>query len=63
MFVKADEIARDLEVSKAMAYRLIRKWNQELDAKGFTTIQGRVSRKYYLEQLYGMAGEDRKECG
>ncbi len=33
VFVKADEIARDLEVSKAMAYRLIRKWNQELDAK------------------------------
>ena len=31
----------------------------ELKKKGFTTVAGRVSRKYYQEQVYGLA--DRKE--
>ena len=29
--------------------------NEELEAKGFITIAGRVSRKYYEEKFYGMA--------
>ncbi len=29
--------------------------NEELEEKGFITIAGRVSRKYYEEKFYGMA--------
>jgi hypothetical protein len=54
MFVRAEEIAEDLEVSAAYAYKLIRAMNAELKGKGFMTIAGRVSRKYYEEKFYGM---------
>ena len=59
-FIKADEVAEMLEISKAHAYKIIRQLNDELEAKGFITISGRVSRQYFLERLYGNA-PDRKE--
>ena len=35
--------------------QLVRQMNEELEANGFITIAGRVSRKYYEEKFYGMA--------
>ena len=60
VFVKAEEIAEELGVSKATAYRMIREWNDQLKAKGYTTVTGRVSRQYYREQVYGLT--ERKEA-
>jgi hypothetical protein len=54
MFVRADDIAQDLDVSVAHAYRLIREMNAELKAKGFMTVAGRVSRQFYEEKFYGI---------
>ena len=53
--MRADEIAEELDVSKSYAYKLIQKLNDELAKKGFLVIQGRVSRKYFEEQIYGMS--------
>ena len=55
LFVTAGEVAQDLGVSKPFAYKLVRQMNEELAAKGFITIAGRVCRKYYEEKFYGMA--------
>ena len=55
LFVTAGEVAQDLGVSKPFAYKLIRQMNEELEAEGFITIAGRVSRKYYEEKFYGGA--------
>ena len=55
LFVTAGEVAQDLGVSKPFAYKLVRQMNEELESKGFITIAGRVSRKYYEEKFYGMA--------
>jgi predicted transcriptional regulator len=55
MFVRADEIAQDLDVSRPTAYRLIKEMNAELKAKGYMTIAGRVSRQFYVERFYGIA--------
>lgn len=55
LFVTAGEVAQNLGVSKPFAYKLVRQMNEELETKGFITIAGRVSRKYYEEKLYGMA--------
>ena len=33
VFVKAEELAEDLEISKAMAYKLIHQWNEDLRNK------------------------------
>ena len=41
------------------AYKLIRQLNEELKAKGFITITGRVNRQYFYERLYG-AGKEEK---
>jgi len=38
-FIRADDVARELDVSKHYAYKLIRKLNEELKAKGFVTIR------------------------
>ena len=59
--MRADEIAEELGVSKPYAYKLMQKLNKELAEKGFLVINGRVSRKYFEEQIYGMsAGTEAK---
>ena len=59
--MRADEIAEELGVSKPYAYKLMQKLNKELAEKGFLVINGRVSRKYFEEQIYGMpAGKEEK---
>ena len=58
-FIRADDVAQELNVSKPYAYKLIRKLNEELNAKGFITIAGRVNRQYFYERLYG-AGKESK---
>lgn len=57
LFVTADKVAADLGVSKPYAYKLIHQMNDELNKKGFITVAGRVSRRYYEERFYGMRKE------
>ena len=54
LMVTAPEIVADLGVSRAFAYNLIKRLNDELEAKGYITIAGKVSRMYYEEKIYGM---------
>ena len=54
IFIKADELAKELDISQG---QMIAQWNEELRAKGYTTMGGRVSRRYYQEKIYG-AGEE-----
>ena len=42
-FIRAEEVAKELDVSKPYAYKLIRQLNEELKSKGFITISGRVN--------------------
>ena len=58
-FIRADDVAQELNVSKSYAYKLIRKLNEELKAKGFITISGRINRQYFYERLYG-AGKEKE---
>ena len=58
-FIRADDLAQELSVSKPYAYKLIRKLNEELKEQGFITIAGRVNRLYFYERLYG-AGKESK---
>jgi hypothetical protein len=53
LFLRAEEVATELGVSMAYAYKLIRTLNGELEKQGFITINGRVSSKYFYEKLYG----------
>ena len=51
-FMRAEEVAQELEVSKTYAYKLIQQLNAELREKGYITIAGRVNREYFRERLY-----------
>lgn len=54
LFITAQEISDELGVSKSKSYSIIRKLNEELSAKGFITVAGRVSRKFFEERFYGV---------
>lgn len=48
-FIRVDEVAQELFVSKPYAYKLIKKLNDELKEQGFITIAGRVNHQYFQE--------------
>ena len=51
-FISAAEVASTLGVSRATAYRVIAELNDQLKAKGYLTIPGKVSRRYFIEKIY-----------
>lgn len=59
-FMKIDEVAKELGVSKSYAYKIVQKLNAELKEKGFMTISGRVSKQYFMERTcYGATKKER----
>lgn len=59
-FMRVDEVAAELGVSKSYAYKIVQRLNAELKPKGYLTISGRVSRQYFMEKAcYGE--KERKE--
>lgn len=57
-FIHADEVAATLGVSKPYAYKVVRELNKELQEKGFLTISGKVSRRYFEERVYGLQANE-----
>jgi len=59
-FMKVDEVAEELGVSKSYAYKIVQKLNAELKEQGFLTISGRVNRQYFMERTcYGAIRKER----
>ncbi len=53
-FMRVDDVAKELGISKSYAYKIVQQLNSELKALGYLTISGRVNRKYFIEKLcYG----------
>ena len=53
-FMRAEDVAKELEVSVSHAYKIMRKLNAELKAQGYMTIASRVNRKFFMEKFcYG----------
>ena len=50
----AEDIAEMCQISKSTGYKIIKQLNDELNAKGFITFKGRVSKAYFMEKMYGM---------
>lgn len=53
-FISAEEIKDIVGISKSKAYSLVQELNTELKEKGYLTVTGRVSRKYFEERFYGL---------
>ena len=60
-FMRVDEVAEELGVSKPCAYKLVQKLNGELKQKNFITIAGRISKQYFQERVYGLKPKTGKE--
>lgn len=54
IFITAAEMAEILGISKPYAYKIIKQMNEDLEANGFITISGKVSKKYFEEKFYGV---------
>lgn len=59
MFITAIEVSEIMGVSKAYAYRVIKQLNEELNQKGFLVVQGKTSKKYFNERVYGEVNYER----
>ena len=59
-FMRVDEVAQELGISKSYAYKIVQKLNVELKEKGFMTISGRVNKQYFMERpCYGATKKER----
>lgn len=59
-FMRVEDVAKELGISKSYAYKIVQKLNADLRAKGFLTISSRINRKYFMEKFcYG--GAERRE--
>lgn len=61
IFMRVNEVAEELGVSKPYAYKLIKKLNEELAQTGCITISGRIDRKFFHEKFYGTKNEMKGE--
>ena len=52
-FLNANDVADFMGISVPMAYKIIRRLNDELSAQGFITVAGKVSRCYFEQKVYG----------
>lgn len=55
LYYTANEIAQMLGVSRAKAYKIVKELNEELAAKGFIVIAGKIPRQYLADKYYGLA--------
>ena len=51
IFMRVDEVAEELGVSKPYAYKLIKRMNEELAQTGCITIAGRIDRKMLIDSF------------
>ena len=61
LFMKVEDVTKELGISKSCAYKIMRSLNAELAEKGYITISGRVNRKYLEEKIYGNENNILKE--
>ena len=53
-FMRVDDVAEELSVSKSYAYKIVQKLNAELKTLGYMTVAGRINKKYFMEKVcYG----------
>ena len=48
----AEDISKELGISKGYAYKIIKELNQELKEAGFIVISGRVPRAFWETKFY-----------
>ena len=55
-FLTASDVAQYMGISVPMAYKIIRRLNDELVEMGYIIVSGRISRTYFEQKVYGGLG-------
>jgi len=61
LFMRVDEVAKEMGVSNSYAYKVIKAMNKKLEKTGCITLNGRIDRKFFYDQFYGTRNEPNKE--
>lgn len=56
--VGAEEVAKELGISRGYAYKLIKKLNDELSAQGYIVISGKLPKAFLQTKFYGFGEVD-----
>lgn len=51
-YLCATDVAQYMEISVPMAYKIIRRLNDELKADGYIVISGKINRAYFESRIY-----------
>ncbi len=51
ILLRVDDVQKTLQISEQKAYDVIRTLNEELNAKGYITIRGRVNKEYFMKRF------------
>lgn len=51
LFMTADEVAKEMNISKAYAYKIIQKLNREMQEMGYITVSGKVNRRFFMKKV------------
>ena len=54
-FLNAADVSEYMNISIPMAYKIIRKLNDELKSNGYITISGKVNRVYFEQKTFGFS--------
>ena len=57
IYITASELASLLGVSTGHAYKIIKKMNDDLKNNGYLVISGKVPKKYFEKQWFGLTQE------
>lgn len=55
LYYTANEVMELLGISRAQAYKIVKKLNEELETKGYIVTAGKIPKKYLRERCYGLA--------
>jgi len=50
--MRVGDVARELDCKIPTAYKIIKKLNDELKAKGFCVMAGRLNKEYFQQKYY-----------
>ena len=52
-FLSASDVSEYMDISIPMAYKIIRKLNDDLKEQGFITVSGKINRRYFEQKVNG----------
>ncbi len=55
LYYSASDVMEMLGISKAQAYKIMKRLNEELANNGYIVVAGKVPKKYFAEHVYGLA--------